>query len=99
MPASRRTRCEATGRAARSAGECPSAVPPSPFARACQLADTPDDEVALDAAQAIHEQRAVEMIHLVLKRARQQAGALVLVLVALAVESLDHGARRADDGR
>ena len=38
--------------------------------------DFADDEVALNAAQAIDEERAVEMIHLVLKRARQQVRCL-----------------------
>ena len=43
---------------------------PSPGA--LQLLNLADDEVALDPAQAIDEQRAVEVIHLVLKGARQQ---------------------------
>ena len=52
----------------------------SPFPGARQLADPPDDQIALDAAQAIDEQRAVEMIHLVLEGAREQAGAFALLL-------------------
>ena len=44
----------------------------SPFSRASQLADLLDDEIALDAANPVEKQLAVEVIHLVLKRAREQ---------------------------
>ena len=70
-PACRRTRCAAPTRLA------------SPFAGALQLPDLADDQVALDAAQPIDEQRAVEVIHLVLERAREQARALDRLLVAV----------------
>ena len=59
----------------------------------------PDDKVSLDAAQAINEQGAIEVIHLVLKRARQQPGAFVLLRLTVAVEALDDGAHRAHDRR
>ncbi len=54
----------------------------SPFAGARQLPDLAHDQVALDPAQPIDEQRAVEVIHLVLKRAREQARAFDLALRA-----------------
>ena len=57
-PACRNTRFAAAGRL--------------PSSRALQLLDLSNDQVPLDAAQAIDEQRAVEVIHLVLERARQQ---------------------------
>ena len=41
-----------------------------------QLLDLADDQVALDAAQPIDEHHAVEMIHLVLERAREQVPCL-----------------------
>ena len=43
-----------------------------PSSGSFQLMDLPDDQVALDSAQAIDEERAIEMIHLVLKRPREQ---------------------------
>ena len=45
----------------------------SPLAGALQLPDLADDQVALDAAQPIEEQHAVEVIDLVLEGASQQA--------------------------
>ena len=63
-----------------------------PFAGARQLLDPADDQIALDAAQAIDEQRAVEMIHLVLEGARQQSGAFALLLGAVAIEPFDDAA-------
>ena len=57
-----------------------------------------DDEIALDAAQTIDEQRAVEMIHLVLKRPRQQAGAFDLDAARRGDRALDDRARRPHDG-
>ena len=58
----------------------------SPFAGARQLPDPADDQVALDAAQPVDEQRAVEVIHLVLKRAGEQPGAFPLMLRPGAIE-------------
>ncbi len=69
-----------------------------PFAGARQLLDPPDDQIALDAAQAIDEQRAVEVIHFVLKRAREETGAFALVLGAGAIESFHDRAFGPDDG-
>src|SRR5689334_16690917 len=69
-----------------------------PFARARQLPDLPDDDVALDAAQVVDEQLAVEMVHLVLERARQQARALALMFRAFTIEAFDNRPRRPDDG-
>ena len=45
------------------------------FAGALKLADLPDDHVALEAAQAIEEQDAVEVIDFVLQCAGQQSRA------------------------
>ena len=50
--------------------------------------DLPHDQLALDAAQAVDEEGAVEVIHFVLKRPREQAGAFVLLRLAVPV---DHG--------
>src|SRR5829696_7136100 len=70
----------------------------SPFAGTGELADFADDQIALDAAKAVDEDRAVEVIHLVLKGAGQQAGALVLERLPLAIERLDDRAHRPHDG-
>src|SRR5580765_1691211 len=70
-----------------------------PFAGACQLANLPDDDVALQPAQAIHEQRAVQMIHLVLERTREQSRSLDLLGVAVTIEALQHGMRGPDHRR
>src|SRR5437667_1684333 len=78
-PACRRTRFEA----------------PLPFTSARELSNLPDDEVALDAAEAVDEQRAVQMIHLVLKRAGEQPGGFVLLFLSVPVERLT----TARDGR
>src|SRR5262245_38049505 len=83
MPACRRTR-----RGARS-----------PFACARQLLDLADDEVALDAAQAVHEQRSVEVIHLVLKRACEQPGALHAQVRPVSIEPAYDDLGGTNDGR
>ena len=59
-----------------------------PFAGALQLPDFSDDEIALDAAQPIDEERAIEMVHFVLERPRQQPLALLLLLVTAPIEAL-----------
>ena len=59
----------------------------SPFPGALQLLDLPDDDVALDAAQAIDEDPAVEVIHFVLECPGEQAGALQRLRVAMPIES------------
>src|SRR5688500_11451072 len=69
----------------------------SPFTGARQLADLADDEVLLQAAQPIDEHGAIEMIHLVLEAAGEQSRSLDDLLDTLAVESLEHRARRTGD--
>src|SRR4051812_38370322 len=66
----------------------------SPLALARELVDLADDQIALDAAQPVHEQLAVEVIHLVLKGAREQPGPFVLKRLALTIEPLHDGAHR-----
>src|SRR6185295_9423951 len=61
----------------------------SPLPRTRQLANLLHNHVALDPAQAIDEQRPVQMIHFVLEGAREQSFALVLALLPLAVARLD----------
>src|SRR5262249_23056965 len=67
---------------------------PLPFTGTGQLTDAPDDEITLDTAEAIDEQRAVQVIHLMLQRAREQAGTLALLRNTAPVETLDDHARR-----
>src|SRR5262245_21124303 len=73
-------------------------APGSPFSATRQLANLPDDEVALDSAKPVDEQRAVEMIHFVLEGTGQQAGSLVAEVAPLAVERFHDHARRPDHG-
>src|SRR5262249_38612262 len=80
------------------ASRCGAAYP-LPFARARHLADLPHDHVALDAAEPADEQQAVEVIDLVLKRARHQARAFLLLQGAVTIESLDDDPRRPHDRR
>ena len=61
----------------------------SPFSGPAELTDLLHDEIPLDAAHAIQEELAVEMIHLVLKGARQQLLALDGPLDAVAVDTLE----------
>src|SRR5207237_9878881 len=72
---------------------------PLPFAGARQLLDLADDELAFDAAESVHEEGSVEVIHFVLKRARQQPHAFALLHLTRAIESLDDDTRRPYDGR
>src|SRR5262245_51569505 len=65
----------------------------SPLSGAGQFLDPPHDEVALDPAQAVDEQRAVEVIDLVLQRPGQQRRALDALFDAVAVEPFDHQPR------
>src|SRR5688572_30337672 len=65
----------------------------SPFAGAGELFDLPDDQVLLQPAQPIDKDRPLEMIHLVLKAARQQARGFNRVRLTAAVEPRQHGAR------
>jgi hypothetical protein len=64
----------------------------SPLAGAPQLLDAAHDQLAVEAAQPIDEERAVEVIHLVLERAREQAGALDRPRRAAAIEPAHHRA-------
>src|SRR5262245_23690262 len=69
---------------------------PLPGAR--ELLDPPDNQVALDSSQPIHEEAAVQMIHFMLKRPREKSFPLDLVLSSVAVQPLHHGPCRAHDG-
>src|SRR5437870_7216337 len=68
-----------------------------PFPRTRELLDLANDQIALDPAQPIDEQHAVEVIHFVLERPREQSGSLVPMLSSRAVQPLDHHPGRADD--
>src|SRR5262245_22004906 len=70
-----------------------------PFAGARQLLDSPDDEIALDAAEAIDEERAVEMVHFVLKRTGQKTRPFALMLDTFPIEAFYDRAFGPDDGR
>src|SRR4051794_18436482 len=70
----------------------------SPFPRARQLPDLLDDELALDAANAIQEEHAVKMIHLVLQGARHQFLAFHHLLPSVAVKPLYNRPQRPRDG-
>src|SRR5689334_18055585 len=59
-----------------------------------ELADFSYDQVAPDAPQPIDEQRTVEMIHLVLKRAGEQLAPFDGVLGTRTIEAPDNGAQR-----
>ena len=72
----------------------PEKRPVLPFAGARQLLDLPDDEILLQSAKAIDEDRAVEVIHLVLEAAGEQPGSFDDLLLAVAVQALDDRARR-----
>lgn len=72
---------------------------PLPFVVPLQLLDLAKDQIALDAAQPIDEDAAVEMIHFVLKRAREQPVALDEAKLAVAIETLDDSSLRAGDRR
>src|SRR5438477_10877774 len=72
---------------------------PLPFPGARQLLDLADDELALNAAQPVHEQDSVEVVHLVLKRTRQQPDAFALLYLASAIAPLDDDTRGPHDGR
>src|ERR1051325_10740332 len=57
-----------------------------PFAGARELLDLPDNQILLQAAQPIDEQRPFQMIHLVLEAAGQQARAFDDLLLAVAIQ-------------
>src|SRR5690349_10886561 len=59
-----------------------------------ELLDLADDEVLLQAPESIDEERAVEVIHLVLEAAGEEACRLNGLLVAVAIQSLEHRAHR-----
>src|SRR5262245_23965079 len=71
----------------------------SPPAGTLQLLDLADDLIALDAAQPIDEDHAVEVIHLVLEPAREQGRALDGLLGPMPVEAAHRGFRGADHRR
>jgi len=61
-----------------------------PFARARELLDLADDEVLLQASKSIDEDRAVEVIHLVLEAAREETGGFNSLFLAVAIQPLQH---------
>ena len=63
-----------------------------PFSEAREFPDPPDDEIFLETSQPVHEDGAVEVIHFVLKRARDQAIGLDRALVAVTVKALEDDA-------
>src|SRR5204863_7692391 len=70
-----------------------------PFSRARQFADTADNEVPLDAAEAVDEQHAVQVIHFVLKGTREERRAFVLPFDSRPVQTLDDRSRGPHDRR
>src|SRR5689334_130128 len=70
-----------------------------PSAGLSELVDLSNDEFPLDPPQSIDEQRAVEMIHLVLKRARQQLAPLDGLFIARSIQPADNRSRGPDNGR
>src|SRR5262245_53992137 len=70
-----------------------------PLAGFGELLDLPDDQILLQAAQTIDEQRAIEMIHLVLEAAGEKPLRSHRLRFAVAVESLDDGPRWPRDRR
>src|SRR5919109_5005589 len=78
--------------------QCGGGAPRLPLAGARKLANLAHDEIAFDAAQPIDEQRAVKVIDLVLKRARQEPCAFACLFVAVAIESTHEHALRARNG-
>src|SRR4029453_5074530 len=75
--ACRRTRCAADR--------------PLPFTGALELLDSADDQIPFDPTQAIDEQLAVEMIHLVLERSCEESGRVVLMFPSVSSQPLDDG--------
>ena len=61
-----------------------------PFARAGELLDLADDEVLLQASQPVDEDRAVEVIHLVLEAAREETGCFNRLFLAVAIQPFQH---------
>src|SRR5262249_52486716 len=94
-----RARRRATARRTPACRRTPPGGARLPFAGARQLPNLADDEIALEAAKAIDEQRPVEVIHLVLKRPREQPRSLVRLLVPVAIAALDDSMRGPHDGR
>ena len=70
-----------------------------PLPTALLLTDLSDDQIALDAAQMVEKELAVEMIDLVLESSRQQAGTLHHALSPRSIEGAHDGAGRSCDRR
>src|SRR4029434_1006739 len=66
-----------------------------PFARAREPLDLTCDALLLQTAKPVDKERAFEVIHLVLKAAREQTGGFDRVLLPFTVQSLQNCARRA----
>src|SRR5207253_5579378 len=71
---------------------------PSPLSGFPQLLDLSDNHFALDASEPIDEDHAVQVIHLVLKRACQEVLPLDRLFDALPRHASDDRALRPDDG-
>src|SRR4029079_10515837 len=84
-PGSRNRRCAAQARL--------------PSSRALQLVDLPNDEVLFDASQSIDEDRAVEVVHFVLKGPRQEVLPLDGAFGAGSIEAPNDSTRRPNDRR
>src|SRR5687768_300469 len=65
-----------------------------PLAGFGELLDLPDDQIFLQAAQAIDEQCAVEVVHLVLEAAGEQSGPFDRLRLAVAIEPFEDRAGR-----
>ena len=61
-----------------------------PFPRARELLDLADDEVLLQASKSVDEDRAVEVIHLVLEAAREETSGFNGLFLTVAIQSLQH---------
>src|SRR5688572_18615094 len=66
---------------------------------ALELVDPAHDQLAADAAQVVHEQDAVEMIHFVLEGTRREVATLDGALVAVGVNASQRDARRPEHRR
>jgi hypothetical protein len=70
-----------------------------PLTALAQAVDAAKNQAALDGLQAIDEQNAIQVIHFVLQRPRQQPVCLDGALLAVAVESANHGMQRSPPSR
>src|SRR5690606_23391635 len=71
----------------------------SPASRAFEFADLAKDQIALDPAQSIEEERPFEVVDFVLEGTGQQAGAFYFLFVPVPVEPACGDSRRTTDRR